>query len=265
MKYLIPVVLVALSFTACSTQKEESQSSLTKEKAIEENPAAEGFNKAGSDAKAIAIADEVMKTMGGRQAWDDTRLLAWNFFGARKLLWDKQSGDVRIESGRDDLKIIMNIHTKKGRVFKNGAEFSDADSITHYLDRGERIWINDSYWLVMPYKLKDSGVTLKYLREDTTVTGASADVLQLSFENVGVTPDNVYEVFVEKEKKLVTQWAFYREPDQEEPNFITPWGEYAKYGGIMLSGDRGERDLTEIRVLSTVPENAFTSFGSYSL
>lgn len=30
------------------------------------NPAAEGFNEAESDAKAIAIADEVMEAMGGR-------------------------------------------------------------------------------------------------------------------------------------------------------------------------------------------------------
>jgi len=35
------------------------------------NPAADGFNESGSDAKAIAIADEVMKAMGGRMAWDN--------------------------------------------------------------------------------------------------------------------------------------------------------------------------------------------------
>ncbi|WP_133273578.1 hypothetical protein [Hymenobacter radiodurans] len=45
-------------------------------------PAAEGFDQAGSDPKAIAIADKVMNAMGGYDAWRNTRYLAWSFFGA---------------------------------------------------------------------------------------------------------------------------------------------------------------------------------------
>jgi hypothetical protein len=37
----------------------------------EVNPAAEGFDAAGSDAAAIALADEVMEAMGGRLAKQD--------------------------------------------------------------------------------------------------------------------------------------------------------------------------------------------------
>jgi hypothetical protein len=258
MKSLLVVAIATMLLGACSQPKPEDKKAEIVEVAPG-NPPAPGFNEA------IAIADEVMQAMGGRKAWDDTKVLSWNFFGSRKLLWDKHTGDVRIESGRDDLKIIMNINTKDGRVYKNGAEFSDQDSVDFYLTRGERIWINDAYWLVMPYKLKDSGVTLTYLREDTTATGDLTDVLQLTFENVGVTPQNIYEVFVDKYTRLVTQWAYYRESGQEEPNFITPWGEYAKYGQIMLSGDRGERDLTDISVLDAVPENAFSSFDGFQL
>ncbi|MEQ8712845.1 MAG: hypothetical protein RIC80_07495 [Cyclobacteriaceae bacterium] len=264
MKSIHLAIIAAMLIASCSQPGNENK----KEETVETetaNPPAPGFDEAGSDAQAIAIADEVMLAMGGRKAWDDTKLLSWDFFGARKLLWNKHTGDVRIESGRDDLKIIMNINTKEGRVYKNGSEFSDNDSVDFYLNRGERIWINDAYWLVMPYKLKDSGVTLKYLREDTTATGDAADVLQLTFDNVGVTPENIYEVYVDKYSRLVTQWAYYRESGQEEPNFITPWGEYARYGEIMLSGDRGERDLTDISVLDIVPEKAFSSFDNYQL
>ena len=39
------------------------------------NPPEEGFNAAGSDPKAIAIADKTMTAMGGREAWDNTCLL----------------------------------------------------------------------------------------------------------------------------------------------------------------------------------------------
>ena len=55
----------------------------------EVNPAAEGFNQTNSDAQAIAIADEVMLAMGGREAWDNTRYLCWKFFGRDELIWDK--------------------------------------------------------------------------------------------------------------------------------------------------------------------------------
>lgn len=260
MKTITPIIALLIISIACSQRNNDSNTPAASADAPVANPPAPGFNTAGSDAQAIAIADEVMLAMGGRPAWDDTKLLAWDFFGARKLLWNKRTGDVRIENNKDDLKIIMNIFSKEGRVYKNGAEFTNPDSVLYYLERGERIWINDSYWLVMPYKLKDSGVTLKYLREDTTALGATADVLRLSFDGVGVTPENAYDVYVDKYSRLVTQWAYFKEEGQEEPNFVTPWGEYTRHGQILLSGDRGERDLTEIRVLEEVPETAFTSF-----
>lgn len=46
----------------------------------------------------------------------------------------------------------------------------------------------------MPYKLKDSGVTLKYKGEGQTEEGEPAQVLVLTFKDVGVTPQNKYEV-----------------------------------------------------------------------
>ena len=51
------------------------------------NPAAEGFDAAGSDAKAITVADEVMEKMGGRANWDNTRYVTWKFFGRRMHVW----------------------------------------------------------------------------------------------------------------------------------------------------------------------------------
>ena len=124
-----------------------------------DNPPAPGFNAAGSDPKAIALADEVMAAMGGRANWDATRYITWRFFGFRLHVWDKWTGDIRFEQG--DLTVLMNIHSKEGRAFVAGAEISDPDTLAAKLDHGYRAWINDSYWLVMPYKLKDTGVTLR--------------------------------------------------------------------------------------------------------
>jgi hypothetical protein len=256
MKQLLIFTIIVALFLHCS-KKQESSSGVVNN----ENPPAEGFNAAGSDAKAIDIADKVMLAMGGRKSWDDTRFFTWNFFGARTLWWDKQTGDVKVKMHREDSSIILvNIYTGDGRVSKNGMEMNDPDSISFYTNRGKGIWINDAYWLFMPFKLKDSGVTLTYIGEDTTQMGKLSDKLQLTFENVGNTPQNKYHIWVDRSDNLVKQWAFFRENNMEEPNFITPWDDYAKYGNILLAGDRGERDITDIKVLENIPESFFREF-----
>lgn len=223
----------------------------------DENPPAEGFNLEASDPKAIAIADEVMQKLGGRKNWDDTRYFTWKFFGRRFHVWDKHTGNIRVES--KDRVTLMNIHTKEGRVWEGGQEITNPDSLKKHLDGGYRAWVNDSYWLVMPYKLKDSGVTLKYVGEKKTETGADADVLQLTFENVGVTPQNKYEVFVNQENNLVEQWSFYTNFNDEKPRFSTPWLEWQQHGKILLSANRGKNGHTDIAVFDELPALIFES------
>ncbi len=228
------------------------------------NPAAEGFNQTGSDAKAIAIADEVMVAMGGRKAWDETKYLVWNFFGSRKHYWNKHTGDIRIESEKDNYTLLMNIHTMKGSLKKDGAMVTHPDSLAKYIEMGKGAWINDSYWLVMPYKLKDSGVTLKYKGEGKSEKGEASDILELTFNGVGKTPENKYDVFVDKETRLVNQWVFYGKYEDTEPRFVTAWDGYKKYGNIMLSGGRSKYELTEIGVKEELPAKLFLEV-NYSL
>jgi hypothetical protein len=227
---------------------------------VDENLPLPGFNIEGSDADAIMIADKVMEAMGGRSAWDQTKYISWNFFGRRTLLWNKHNGDVRIEFVDSNEIILVNINTMQGQVRKDGKTIDNPDSLASYLIKGKNIWINDSYWLVMPYKLKDSGVSLFYTGSDTTQMGEESYVLQLAFNNVGETPNNVYNVWVDVSSYLVTQWAYFENSEHTVPDIVTPWKGYKKYGNILLSGDRGKAQLTEIKILNDVPSTAFTSF-----
>lgn len=240
---------------ACGTQTDENLSEVNGPGLAETNPAAEGFDAEGSDAEAIAIADKVMEAMGGRNAWDSTRYISWNFFGRRSLLWDKKTGNVRIDVPGDSAIYLVNVSQDTGRVMLRGQEVVEKDSLDKYIEQGKKIWVNDSYWLVMPYKLKDTGVTLSYMGEDTTLAGEEADVLELRFQNVGFTPQNKYEVYVTKDDNLVKQWAYYSEAELDTPNFNIPWQNYQEYNGILLSGDRGgERRLSEINVYDSIPQ-----------
>ncbi|HUP25644.1 MAG TPA: hypothetical protein VNB06_22215 [Thermoanaerobaculia bacterium] len=221
---------------------------------LAQNPAASGFDAEGSDPRAIAIADEVMAAMGGRAAWDATRYLSWNFFGMRTHVWDKWTGDLRFQQG--DQLVLMNVNTKEGRVFRAGEEVTGEDR-DKALDGGYKAWINDSYWLLMPYKLKDSGVTLGFKGEGKLADDRPADVLQLTFAGVGVTPENKYDVYVSRDRRLVEQWSFYAQAVDAEPRFTTPWAKWERQGQVLLSGDRGQRQLTDIRVFEDLPRAVF--------
>lgn len=255
------IVLLSLAvITSCSTASNNAEESEESNFVEYNNPPAEGFNQEGSDLVATLLADKAMNAMGGRKAWDETKYLKWNFFGRRTHLWNKQSGDIRIEYPDAELTVLMNINTDEGKVLKGGEELTNADSLSKYLDRGKRMWINDSYWLVMPFKLKDSGVTLTYQREDTTLHGTSSDVIRMTFEEVGVTPENIYDIWIDFDSKLVTQWAYYPSIESAEARFVNPWLNYERYGNILLSGDRGNNKLTDIEAPTTVPDRIFEDF-----
>ncbi|EMR02606.1 hypothetical protein [Cesiribacter andamanensis] len=224
------------------------------------NPAAEGFDQEGSDSLAIAWADAVMQAQGGRQAWNQTRYLGWTFFGRRHLLWDKHTGRVRIEIPADSSVFLINIQQDTGRVMQNGRPLTDPEQLKQAIDRGKQIWVNDSYWLVMPFKLKDSGVTLTYAGSDTLPGGDAAEVLEMRFKEVGYTPQNKYRVYVDPADSLVKAWAYYEKAEMDTPNFMTPWTDYQRHGALLLSGNRGERQLTNIRVEQEVEERVFQEF-----
>jgi hypothetical protein len=254
MNKLLIVFFFVMAFIACQS----SGKFINRD--VPNTPAA-GFNTEGSDPKAIAIADSVMKASGGRYAWDQTRYIRWTFFNNRTLMWDKKMNRVRIDYMKQDMKVLLNMNDMTGQVWKDGVTMTNPDSIKKYLTRGKEAWINDSYWLVMPFKLKDSGVTLKYLGKRNNALGSECDVLELTFNAVGVTPENKYNVYVNPSSKLVVQWDYFKKYSDEKPGFSTPWADYRGLGNIMLALNRGEgRSMLPMGVYKSMPDSVFTKF-----
>jgi len=224
-------------------------------------PAAAGFNQAGSDAQAVAIADRVMREMGGYEAWNNTRYLAWSFFGDQYQIWDKATGDFHWE--QDTLVANYNLNTKQGRVYSRGQDVSATPAGKKVLGELTATWINNSYWLLLPFKLKDSGVTLTYRGEGKTMDGALADALQLTFNNVGETPQNRYEVLVSRATGLVDEWAYFPNATDPQPAFRRRWNEYARHGQLLLAAGRSDAAkparLDNIAAAQTLPAGAMTS------
>ncbi|WP_340152917.1 hypothetical protein [uncultured Marivirga sp.] len=256
MKNIIFISALILCF-ACQSKEKSDEQNENQQPETREVPV---FKPENSDAKAVELADKVLKTHGGQENWDNTRYIAWNFLGARDLIWDKYTGNVRIDFPGQQSTYLININEDTGRVKIGDRELIKSDSLEKYIERGKQIWVNDSYWLVFPFKFKDPGVQLKYHGKDSTLSGKDAEVISLTFEDVGFTPQNKYKAYIDPQSHLILQWDFYRNAADSAASFSNEWTGYQNYGEIQLSSGRGERTLGNIRVAQEWDDEVFEEF-----
>jgi len=202
---------------------------------------------ANMDTKSEALADLCMAAMGGEEAWETARYFQWNFFGSRKHTWDKEKNIVMIQGIREPFNMMVNLNDLTGMVKMDDVVHTQPDSLKKYLAQGRDMWRNDSYWLFMPFKLKDPGVTLKYIGKKEIETYGECDQVQMTFEEVGKTPDNKYIISFDPKTNLIIQWDFYAAAADTEPRFASPWKNYQTFGKLLLSDDRGKYKITEIK------------------
>lgn len=256
MKKLALIITIISFVFACQT-KEKSQEQESETKTVDKGPQ---FNPENSDQEAIELADKVMQAHGGKEAWNNTRYIAWNFLGFRDLIWDKYTGDVRIDFPRENSTYLININDNTGKVKIGDRELSKGDSLDQYIERGKQIWVNDSYWLVFPFKFKDPGVSLTYHGQDTTLSGKDAEVISLTFEQVGFTPQNKYNAYIDPKTHMILQWDYYQNASDSAASFSNEWSDYKKYDNIYLSSGRGERSLNDIKVAQEWDKTVFEQF-----
>lgn len=210
---------------------------------------------AASDPAAVALAESTLEAMGGRDAWNAARYLTWRFMGKRLHHWDKATGDVRIEA--DGTLILMNVVSKTGRAYRDGVEITEPGARAKALEDGYGMWVNDSYWMFMPYKMLDPGVILAGAEASVLADGSPAHKVTMTFESVGITPENKYEVWIADDTKLVEQWAYYESADAAEPKFTLPWGGWKKFGGILLATEHGREADWAVGAPESLPRALF--------
>lgn len=210
--------------------------------------------QAASDPKATAIAQQVIEALGGSDAWNATQYLRFDFavdrggktVARRSHTWDKYTGRYRIEGKNKEGKsflVLMNLNTKEGSAWLDGAPQTGED-LKKLLESGYGMWVNDTYWLLMPYKLGDAGVSLSL---DGVEKGKDAtwDKLLLTFDNVGLTPKDKYWAFVNRDTHLVDRWDFVLMGEKVQPSGFE-WKGWKSYGRIKLADDRVSKGGTRI-------------------
>ena len=231
------------------------------QKSSSEYPAAEGFNEKGSDKKAIEIVDRMMEKMGGFEAWEKARYIGWTYFGQYNI-WDKKEGLFRHEKG-SNIVSIMNLSKRAGKVYINGAPVTDSVRMYGHLSTAYTHFVANSYFLCLPYKMKDPGVTLLYRGEGQTMDGKAADIVRMIFNEVGISPENMHDVWIDKETGLPSQWGFYATRSDKTPAFVRKWADYKDYNGVKLASNRNSYNdtlsLSHITVTDFVPKDLFLS------
>jgi hypothetical protein len=228
-----------------------------------------------SDPRAVAVADQVMEAMGGEAAWRGTCFLRFDFAVAvdgkmvmtRSHWWDKWRGRYRLEGKTKEgeaYTVLMNLNTKEGSAWQGGKPL-EGEAKKQLLEKGYEAWVNDSYWLIMPYKLKDPGVVLK-LAGELSEKGTTWDKLALSFDKVGLTPKDRYWAYVNRTTHLVDRWEYILQDENPKgPPSRFDWNNWQRYGKVMLSPDKMNATDKEriyfpnLAVMEAMPDAVFNS------
>ena len=218
---------------------------------------------ANSDPKAVAIADQVMDALGGKERWDHLHGLRWSFDvvvndtlrSSRRHSWDKRTGWHRVEgvnrAGQPFL-MIDQIDGQGGMAWM-ASQSIEGDSLGKLMKRAKSLWINDTYWMLMPYKLRDPGVTLGYDSE-VKENGKTYDKISLSFDHVGETPGDHYWVYVNRANHRVEKWDMVLQGDQPPPVSWT-WEGWEKHDGLWFPTEHRKGTTTVFtRNVETVSE-----------
>ena len=194
---------------------------------------------ATSDPRAVAIADDVTKALGGKDRWDALPGLRWTFEvsindtvrSVRAHSWDKKTGWHRV-SGKTrtgmPFTFIDQLDGQGGMAWMN-ANTIEGDSLGKLLKRSKSMWTNDTYWMLMPYKLRDPGVTLQYDGEEKD-GDRTFDRIALSFDHVGETPGDHYWVSVNRANHRIEKWTYLLQGQTEKETWT--WEGWEEHDGL---------------------------------
>lgn len=207
----------------------------------------------GSDPRAVAIAQEVIDAAGGRAAWDELRVLEWTSAHGAHHVWDKQTGEYRLD--HRGTVCLVDLDSGTGRVFEANVEVLDEPRRTAMLARGPQVWNESSFWLRLPFELLDPGVIVRDVGQRKLGTGEPADVVRVTFE--GDDHDmtsGAYELYVTRGERRIAEWTWFERTAATQPDNSGPWRDWSEYAGVWLSPVHGAGyETTDIVVHDAPP------------
>jgi plastocyanin len=92
-------------------------------------------------------------------------------------------------------------------------------------------WVNDSYWLLAPLKIRDRGVKVE-AGGPKDLKGVSCETVRLKFDKVGLTPTDQYVFYVDPKTKLPLAWDYI---PASGTGMQATWEKFQSFGGLNLA------------------------------
>jgi len=111
-------------------------------------------------------------------------------------------------------------------------------------------WVNDSYWLLAPLKVRDRGVRVE-AGGSKDMKGVACETVRLKFDNVGLTPTDQYLFYLDPKTKLPLAWDYIPEAGA---GMQATWEKFESFGGLNLATEHNFNGktikLTGIKVVT---------------
>ena len=134
--------------------------------------------KKGKDADALAI--KMLNALDGN-AYENTEILKWSFRNKHFYTWNKQENIVHISWA--EYKVTLHTKQPEKSILYIGGKISNNQEL---INRAQNFFNNDSFWLIAPYKIFDSGTERRIVKHN------NKDALLITYTSGGSTPGDSY-------------------------------------------------------------------------
>ena len=208
--------------------------------------ASPAFDRAGSDAKAVEIADQVIAASGGQEKWAAARQIRWTQSIASgeagkppitfEEAWDRWNGrhHLKLNTASGEVIVMRGLYDGHGTAYGGGNKLTKEET-DHVLAEARDRWEFDSTPLAIAFLLEAPGAKLTLVGERPGENGEPAtDELKLTFDPKDATRSMTYYVLVNRTTHQIDRIEIVKvgDPDTKRVGYkITKWDDV---GGLKL-------------------------------
>lgn len=164
----------------------------------------------------ITVAQKIANAHGFEN-WKNVSEITFNFAGKRNWKWKPKTNDITLT-------------TEDGTINYNRKSI---DSISENADRG---FINDKFWLLIPFQLIwDAGTTIsKPVKTEAPISKIEINKITITYSNEGgYTPGDAYDIYF-GDDYIIKEWAF-RRGNKPEAGLVNTFENYKDFNGIKIA------------------------------
>lgn len=145
----------------------------------------EPLPKGNPSVEADMLAHKMLNALN-HQNYKETRFLEWSYRnGANQYKWDRKKGVIDVKWDEYLVQLDL-VNTESSKVTKSGKHISHQKE-NKAIAKALKMFNNDSFWLVAPYKVFDKGTARSIVVLDDGSQG-----LLVSYSQGGTTPGDHY-------------------------------------------------------------------------